>query len=179
MTILKRKRLKGVVKLKMNRYERTIKKHEVKPNYVKNMGFAFFFGGLVCLFGQGVLWVYENVFELPNKVAVTHMIVTMILLAAILTGLGVYDKFGQIAKAGAFIPITGFANSLTSSAMEGKSEGIVLGIANNMFKLVGTVLVVAVMSGFAFGLIRYFLQQMGIVSELEHDTVMLLMGVLV
>jgi stage V sporulation protein AC len=168
-----------VVKLKTSRFENTIKKHEVKPNYAKNMGHAFLFGGLICLLGQGMLWLFENVFDLPNKEASTHMIVVMILLASILTGLGVYDKFGQIAKAGAFVPITGFANSLTASAMEGKSEGIVLGIANNMFKLAGTVIVVAVMSGFVFGIIRYILQQLGIVGELEHEVVQLLLGVLV
>ena len=165
--------------MKTNQYDSTIKKHEVKPNYAKNMGHAFFFGGLVCLIGQGLIWMYENVFELPHKEASTHMIVTVILGATVLTGLGVYDKYGQHAKAGGFIPITGFANSLTSSALEGKSEGIVLGIASNMLKLAGPVLVVAIMSGFFFGIIRYLLQQMGIVSELEHDAVMLLLEVLV
>ena len=165
--------------MKTSRYDSTIKKHEVKPNYVKNMSHAFFFGGLICLFGQGLLWIFENVFDLPNKEASTHMIVMMILLATLLTGLGIYDKIGQVGKAGAFVPITGFANSLTASAMEGKSEGVVLGISHNMFKLAGAVIVVAVMSGFVFGLIRYFLQQMGIVSELEHETVRLILGVLV
>lgn len=164
--------------MKTNQYDSTIKKHEVKPTYLKNMGHAFFFGGLVCLFGQGLLWIYENVFDLPNKEATTHMIVTVILFAAILTGLGIYDKFGQVAKAGGFIPISGFANSVTSSAMEGRSEGIVLGIASNLFKLAGPVIVVAVMAGFFFGIIRYLLMSLGIVSELEHDVVLLLMGVL-
>ena len=165
--------------MKTSRFENTIKRHEVKPNYGKNMAHAFFFGGLICLFGQGLLWMFENIFDLPNKEASTHMIVTMILLATLLTGLGIYDKIGQVGKAGAFVPITGFANSMTSSAMEGKSEGIVLGISHNMFKLAGAVIVVAVMSGFVFGLIRYFLQQMGIVDELEHEVVRLIMGVLV
>jgi len=151
----------------------------VKPNYLKNMWHAFFVGGLICLFGQGLLWMFENVFNLPNKEASTHMIVTVIIIATLLTAFGVYDKIGQFGKAGAFVPISGFANSMTSSAMEGKSEGIVLGISHNMFKLAGAVIVVAVMSGFVFGLIRYFLQQMGIVDELAHDTVMLILGVLV
>lgn len=166
----------GLLNLKTNQYEQTIKKHEKKPPYAKNMSHAFFFGGLICLLGQGLLWGFENIFSLPQSEASTYMIVTMILLATILTGLGVYDKFGQIAKAGGFIPITGFANSLASSAMEGKSEGIILGIATNMFKLAGAVIVVAVMSGFAFGLIRYFLQQLGIISNLEHEVVKQILG---
>ena len=139
---------------------------------------AFFFGGLVCLFGQGVHWMYMNMFDLPEKEAATYMIITLILIASILTGLGVYDKFGQVAKAGGFVPITGFANSLTAAALEGKPEGIILGIAANMFKLAGTVLVVAVISGFVFGLIRYFLLQIGVVSALDHLAVNLVMGVL-
>jgi len=163
--------------LKTNQYSSVIKNHEVKPSYLKNMASAFFFGGLVCLFGQGLHWIYMNLFNLPEKEASTHMIVTLILIASILTGLGIYDKFGQIAKAGAFVPITGFANSLTASALEGKPEGIVLGISAHMFKLAGTVIVVAVMSGFVFGIIRYILLQLGIVPELDHSTASLVMGV--
>lgn len=163
--------------MKTNQYSSVIKNHEVKPNYLKNMVCAFFFGGLVCLFGQVLHWVYMNVFNLPEQEASTHMIVTLILLASILTGLGVYDKFGQMAKAGGFVPITGFANSLTASALEGKPEGIVLGIPANMFKLAGTVIVVAVMSGFVFGIIRYILVQLGIAPDLTPEVASLMMGV--
>lgn len=165
--------------MKTNQYEGTIKNHEVKPSYLKNMMHAFFIGGLICLFGQVLHWMFMNVFNNTEQEASMHMIVTVIILASILTGLGVYDKIGQFGKAGAFVPISGFANSMTASAMEGKSEGIVLGIAANMFKLAGTVLVVAVMSGFFFGIIRYLLQQWGIVPELMHDVVLLVQEVLV
>jgi len=142
------------------------------------MASAFFFGGFICLIGQGLLWIYINIFDVAEETASTYMIVTMILAASILTGFGIYDKFGQVAKAGGFVPITGFANSLTASALEGKSEGIVLGIAANMFKLAGTVIVFAVMSGFVFGLIRYFLVELGIAPALDSATVNLVMGVL-
>jgi len=150
----------------------------MKPNYLKNMASAFFFGGLVCLVGQGLLWIYTNVFDIAEDIASTYMIVTMILIASVFTGLGIYDEFGQIAKAGGFVPITGFANSLTASALEGKSEGIVLGIASNMFKLAGTVIVFAVVSGFVFGLVRYFLVRLGVAPALDSAAVSLVMGVL-
>ena len=162
--------------MQTNRYLKVIKNHEVKPNYLKNGLVAFFFGGFVCLVGQGIFWLYVTHFATPPAVASTYMIVTMVFIAAILTGLGIYDKFGQIAKAGAFIPITGFANSLTSAALEGKSEGLVLGIATNMFKLAGAVIVVAIMSGFVFGLIRYFLVSIEVAPALDH-TVSLVMEV--
>lgn len=157
--------------MKTNQYESTIKKHEIKPNYLKNAMCAFFFGGLICFIGQTINWIYLFLFEIDDKTSTTYMIVTMILISSILTGFGIYDKFGQVAKAGAFIPITGFANSLTSSALEGKSEGIVLGIASNMFKLAGAVIVVAVVSAFIFGIIRYFLANLGLVPLLDESTV--------
>jgi len=166
-----------LIQLKTSQYSSVIKNHEVKPNYLKNMASAFFFGGLICLIGQGLLWIYINAFDIAEDIASTYMIVTMILIASILTGIGVYDEFGQVAKAGGFVLITGFANSLTAAALEGKSEGIVLGIAMNMFKLAGTVIVFAVVSGFVFGLIRYFLALLGIAPALGHNTINLVVGV--
>ena len=82
---------------------------------------------------------------------------TMILLASILTAFGIYDKLGQIAGAGTIIPITGFANSVTSSAMEYKSEGIIVGIINNMLKLAGSIIVTGIICAFVFGSIYYLL----------------------
>ena len=165
-----------LIKLKTNQYSHVIESHTVKPKIIKNMISAFIFGGLVSLVGQIFVWIYVNIFDLSDNNAVTYMIVTMILAASILTGLGLYDKFGQVAKAGSFVPITGFANSLTSAALEGKSEGVILGIGSNMFKLAGVVIVFAVVSAFVFGLLRYFLVQLGIAPDLDHDVVAL-MGV--
>ena len=164
--------------MKTNQYSSVIKNHEVQPNYFGNMASAFFFGGLICLAGEMLYWMYINIFNIPEEAASTYMIVTVILIASLLTGIGVYDKFGQIAKAGGFVPITGFANSLTASALEGKSEGIVLGIATNMFKLAGTVIVFAVISGFVFGLMRYFLAQLGIAPSLDDVTTVFVVEVL-
>ena len=81
----------------------------------------------------------------------------MIILGSFLTGIGWYDKIGQFAGAGTIIPITGFANSMTSSAMESKSEGIVLGIINNMFKLAGSVIIIGVISAFIVASIYFVL----------------------
>lgn len=165
--------LKELITLKTNQYANVIEHHAVKPNFMKNMATAFLFGGLVCLVGQIIVWIYVNVVGLTDDIAVTYMIVTMILVASLFTGLGIYDKFGQVAKAGSFVPITGFANSLTSAALEGRSEGLIHGIGSNMFKLAGVVIVFAVMSGFAFGLLRYFLVQLGVAPALDHEVVAL------
>jgi stage V sporulation protein AC len=162
-----------LIKLKTNQYSKVIENHMVKPTIMKNMATAFFFGGLVSLVGQVITWININMLDLDEETAVTYMIVTMILAASLLTGLGIYDKFGQVAKAGSFVPITGFSNSLTSAALEGKSEGIFQGIALNLFKLAGSVIVFAVVSGFFFGLLRYFLVEQGIAPGLHHEVVAL------
>ena len=81
-------------------------------------------------------------------------VATLVLLSAILTGFGVYDKIGQFGG-GSAVPVTGFANSMASAAMEHSSEGIVLGIATNMFKLAGSVIVFGVVGAYIVGLIRY------------------------
>ena len=153
--------------MKTKKYEELIKSHEVKPNYLKNAGVSFFFGGLICVFGQVLIEIYIRWFGFVRDTASTLALVTVILIASILTGLGVYDEFGQMAKAGAFVPISGFANSLTAAALESKSEGVILGIATNLFKLAGAVIVFAVISAYVFGSIRYLLLEFNIVPQLE------------
>ncbi|MEE1238266.1 MAG: stage V sporulation protein AC [Turicibacter sp.] len=154
--------------MKTKKYEEVIKNHEIKPNYLKNAAVSFFFGGLICVGGQLLIEMYIHWLGFVRDTASTLALVTVILLASILTGLGVYDEFGQIAKAGAFVPITGFANSLTSAALESKSEGIVLGIATNLFKLAGAVIVFAVVSAYVFGIIRYLLVEFNILPQLDQ-----------
>jgi len=157
-------------------YEKIIKAHEVKPTYLKNASSAFLFGGLLALIGQSLIWFYEHALDVDPKIAPTFMIITLVFAASLLTGLGVYDKFGQVAKLGGIIPITGFANTVTASALEGKSEGIILGIAPGILKISGTILVISIVSGFFFGIIRYFLVEMGIAPALDHYTGYLLLG---
>ena len=151
--------------MKTEKYEEVFKKHQVKPRYVRNMLQAFFFGGCVCLVGQILIEFYIKQFGLVRETASLLMTVTVIFIASLLTGLGVYDNYGQIAKAGGFVPITGFANSLTSAAVEGKSEGILFGIATNVFKLAGAVIVFAVVAAYVFGIIRYGLIEFNVLPE--------------
>ncbi len=113
-------------------------------------------GGAICCFGQGIQNFYMTVFHFSEKDVGNPTVATLILISSILTGLGLYDKLGQFAGAGSAVPVTGFANSMTSAAMEYKSEGIVLGIATNMFKLAGSVIVFGAVSAYIVGIIRYF-----------------------
>ena len=85
------------------------------------------------------------------------MSITIVFITSILTGLGIFDKIGQFSGAGTIVPITGFANSMTSSAIESKSEGLIMGIMMNMFKLAGAVIVAGVCSAFISGLLIYII----------------------
>ena len=107
------------------------------------------------LIGQALVTFYTQVCSMDEKTALSMMVVTVIIVTALSTGLGVYDKLAQICGAGLFIPISGFANSLTSSALEGKSEGLIYGIGTNMFKLAGSVLTYGIVSAFFFGALRF------------------------
>jgi len=132
-----------------------IKKTEPKRKIYKNALQAFFIGGLICLIAQVFNTIYLYFFD--QETSRIFATLTMILIASILTAFGIYDKLGQIAGAGTIIPITGFANSVTSSAMEYKSEGIIVGIINNMLKLAGSIIVTGIICAFVFGSIYYLL----------------------
>ncbi|MCP8966939.1 stage V sporulation protein AC [Ectobacillus ponti] len=141
-------------KLKDN-YKEGIKAYQPKPPYLKNCLKAFFVGGLICAFGQVLMNFYMNYFGFTKETAGNPTVATLILISSLLTGFGVYDRIGQFAGAGSAVPVTGFANSMTSAAMEHRSEGIVLGVATNMFKLAGSVIVFGVTAAYIVGLIRY------------------------
>lgn len=135
----------------------TAKKHVPKQQKGKHAIIAFVSGGIMGAIGQGLLYAYMNMFGLDEKSAMPLVIVTVILVVALATGFGVYDTLAQKCGAGLFIPISGFANSLTSSALEGKSEGPIYGIGSNMFKLAGSVIVYGIVAAFVFGTLRYIM----------------------
>ncbi|TCP31725.1 stage V sporulation protein AC [Scopulibacillus darangshiensis] len=141
-------------------YKKNAKSYQPKPNYVINCIKAFFVGGAICLIGQCLQVFFIHFFDFTEKTAGNPTTATLILIAALLTGFGIYDKIGQFAGAGSLVPVTGFANSITSAALEHKSEGIVLGIATNLFKLAGAVIVFGVVSAAILGVIRLFLNNL-------------------
>jgi len=132
-----------------------IAKTKPKRSIFKNTVKAFIVGGLICLFAQIIKIILLNFFEDSLATMITTIII--IVIASVLTAFGVYDKIGQFAGAGTIIPITGFANSVTSCALEYKSEGIVTGIINNMLKLAGSIIVTGIISSFIVASILYFL----------------------
>ena len=135
-------------------YNRLFKENEIKKPIIKNTLAAFISGGIICLIGEVILNILKF-FDINQTDSTTYMLLILITLAIVLSWFGIYDKIGQIAKAGTVIPITGFANSLSSSAMEYRPEGFLLGIGANTFKLAGSVIVFGILSGFFVALIKY------------------------
>ncbi len=136
-------------------YKNLIKKNRIKPKFVANITKAFFVGGSISVFGQVLIYLNMELFDFNKEQAVSLMISTLIFLGCFLTAIGVYDKIGQFAGAGTLIPVTGFANTMTSAAIEYKKEGYVAGIAANMFKLAGSVVVTGVVAAYVFNIVRF------------------------
>ena len=142
-------------------YQEFEKKLEPKRPVVKNCIKAFFVGGFICVLGQGLQWMFINWFGFKEINAGNPTAAVLIITSVLLTGLGVYDHIGQWAGAGTAIPVTGFANSMASAAIEHRSEGYVLGVGGNMFKLAGSVITYGVFSAFVVAIIKITIQWIG------------------
>ncbi len=135
-------------------YDKKVKKISPGTKSYKTIPKAFLFGGSICVLGEAVRMLYLS-FALPEQAVATLTSVTMIFLGAFLTGIGVYDKLAKHGGAGTAVPITGFANSVVSPALEYKSEGLVMGVGAKMFVIAGPVLVYGALSSVIVGIIYY------------------------
>lgn len=118
----------------------------------KNMVWAFLIGGLICTIGQGLVDLYKNAgLTADDAAGATSM--TLIFAAALLTGLGLFDKLAKRAGAGTLVPITGFANAMVSPALEFKSEGLVTGTGAKLFTVAGPVLVFGISASIIYGIL--------------------------
>lgn len=114
---------------------------------------AFWVGGLICVLGQGIADLGTYFWKMTPREASCLTSVTLVFLTALLTGIGVFDKIGQYAGAGTFVPITGFANAMVSPALEFRREGLVLGLGAKLFTIAGPVLVYGVGASVLVGII--------------------------
>jgi stage V sporulation protein AC len=133
-------------------YQEYVKKKIPKPPYLRNAIRAFLTGGIICLVGQIIRNMLFS-FGLNENQVVTGTAIILVFIGSLLTGLGVYDKIGKFGGAGAVIPITGFANSIVSTAMEYKREGYIFGVASKMFTIAGPVLVYGIGGSIIVGLL--------------------------
>ncbi|ONI37704.1 stage V sporulation protein AC [Candidatus Epulonipiscium fishelsonii] len=147
--------LKDIESLKED-YPNIVETHSPKNKVFKNSFRAFWVGGLICAIGQFLnnVFIYHG---LNQKEATSATTIVLIMASSILTGLNIFDKIGKYAGAGSSVPITGFANSMVSAAMEYKKEGFIYGMGAKQFTIAGPVIVFGTISSIVIGIIYYLL----------------------
>lgn len=137
-------------------YQEYVNKKSPNSPILKNCFNAFWVGGLICTIGQIIMNICkERGFDQTTSGTIVSII--LIAISAFLTGLNIFNKIGKFAGAGSLVPITGFANSIVSPAMEYKSEGYIMGVGGKMFTVAGPVLVFGISTSIAVGLIYLIL----------------------
>lgn len=141
-------------------------KEQITPStpYALNLVKAFVVGGIICAVGQAITFFYIIFFDFTEQTAGGPTVATMIFLAMLLTGFGLYRKIGQFGGAGSAVPVTGFGNAVISAAIEHRSEGFVLGVGSNMFKLAGSVILFGTVSAFFVALIKLIFVTVGVAT---------------
>jgi len=146
------------IKTRNEKYNEYVKKMTPKSRSWPSLIWAFLVGGLICVIGQGFYYLYETVMPGYTADQIGALVAsTLVVIAAIMTGFGVYDKLGTFAGGGSLVPITGFSNSVTAAAMEHRKEGIVFGTCANMFRIAGPVIVFGMALSMLVGLIYWII----------------------
>ncbi|MBQ8140069.1 MAG: stage V sporulation protein AC [Clostridia bacterium] len=138
-------------------YKKYADAHAPKSPVVKDCVKAFLFGGAICALAQGFHDVYLKLCGLTEETSATLTSVTLIFIAVLLTAIGVFDKIAKHAGAGTLVPITGFANSVVSPAIDSKAEGFVLGVGAKIFTVAGPVLLYGTLAGAIWGVIYWII----------------------
>lgn len=133
--------------------------HAPSSPTVKNCIWAFCVGGLICTLGQFLIFLYRDVAGLEQKDAGTLCSVTLIFAAALLSGLGWFERIAKRAGGGTLVPITGFANSVVSPAIDSKAEGLILGVGAKIFTVAGPVLLYGTLAGAVWGIIYFIMEK--------------------
>lgn len=146
------------MKNKMNNeeYNKFVKQNTPSSKLGLNCIRAFLVGGLICTFGEGLMQLYQNVFNFTSKESSLLVSITLIFISSLLTALNIYPQIAKFAGAGTLVPITGFSNSITSSALEAKTEGYVLGVGSKIFTIAGPVILYGCIASVLSGIIIFF-----------------------
>ena len=157
MSSIKRKNITPL----QQQYQDFARAREPQRPMLANCMRAFVAGGMICTIGQGIQWFFIHYFNFDEKTAGDPTVAVLIMISVLLTSFGVYDHIAQWAGAGSAVPVTGFANTITSAALDHKSEGFVLGVGGNMFKIAGPVIVFGVFSAFIVAIISVMITSLG------------------
>ncbi len=155
------KRKGGCMKKKLyldkKRYGEYVKKRAARSSVLHDCINAALVGGSICAFGEVLLYAYRT-WGMPYKMATTGVSVTLIFLAALFTGIGIFDRIARVAGAGTLVPITGFSNAVVSSAIDTKSEGWIMGVGAKIFTIAGPVILYGSLCGTVYGIIYYIVR---------------------
>ena len=143
------------MRLDKETYGKYVKKHAKKSPIVGNCIKAFLSGGLICTLGEGLYKTYHNLMLMSEQDAGLLVSVSLIFIASLLTGLGVFDNIAKHAGAGTLVPITGFSNAVTAPAIDNKAEGFVLGVGAKMFIIAGPVITYGLFAGVVYGVVYW------------------------
>lgn len=135
------------------KYKEKIKIFSPKTPLFRNVLCAFLIGGGICFVAQWMFYLYNTVWE--EKDAYLMVTLSFILIGALLSAIGIYDRIAHVAGAGTLVPVTGFANSITSAALDTRNEGYVLGVGAKIFTVAGPVILYSTVLGMLYGIIYY------------------------
>ncbi len=135
-------------------YGERVARHSPASPVIKNCVLAFLIGGGICAVGQLLFFLY-NMLSASMEDAYTLVTVSLIFIAVLLTGFGIFDNIAGVAGAGTLVPVTGFANAVVSPAIDTKAEGLVVGVGANIFKVAGPVILFTTLAGTLYGIIEY------------------------
>ena len=141
-------------------YKKYASAHARPSPILKNCCFAFIIGGTICLLGELLTMLYLSLSFIPSSQASTLTSITLILISVLLTGFGVYDKIARVAGAGTLVPITGFANAVSSPAIDARAEGFVLGVGAKIFTVAGPVILYGTIAGTLYGIIYWIISML-------------------
>ena len=145
-------------KKRQQRYAQLVERLSPKSDFAQGLFRAFWVGGVICMIGQGINDIFCLGLKWGAQACATGTSICLVFLSALLTGIGVYDRIGKYAGAGSIVPITGFANSVVSPALEFRREGLVMGVGAKLFTLAGPVLVYGICASIIVGLITFVME---------------------
>ncbi len=138
-------------------YKKYATAHAPRSPILKNCTLAFVFGGGICVLAELITDAYRMIPNFSEENASALCSATLIFIAVLLTGIGVFDDIAKVAGAGTLVPITGFANSVASPAIDSRAEGYVLGVGAKIFTVCGPVILFGTLAGVIYGVIYYFM----------------------
>ena len=144
------------MKFDSSSYKTLVSRRAARSPVLTNCLRAFLFGGAICAFGEGLSHLYRAL-GADLELSFTLVSITLVLIAALLTGFGIFDRIARHGGAGTLVPITGFANSVVSPAIDNKAEGLILGVGAKIFSISGPVILYALLSGVLYGIVYYLI----------------------